>query len=47
MNYSKPEIVVLGEAVRVIENRIRKGCPTLIETVTSRKDLCPAYDLDE
>jgi hypothetical protein len=46
VNYTRPEIVVLGAAVRVIETR-QKGCPTLMEVPTGRTDLCPAYDLDE
>jgi hypothetical protein len=46
MNYTKPEVAVLGQAVRVIESRTNKlghsfdgkGVPQIAN---------PAYDLDE
>ena len=47
MNYTKPEVAVLGEAVRVIEqvttqkgNSTRDGAPLF-------QPINPAYDLDE
>jgi hypothetical protein len=46
MNYTKPEVVVLGEAIHVIENRISKVPQGILETPTQRH-LAPAYDLDE
>jgi len=46
MDYTKPEVVVLGEAVSVIENRIGKATEVILETPTGRR-MAPAYDLDE
>jgi len=46
MNYTKPAVMVLGEAARVIENRISKAPQRILETPT-RRNLAPAYDLDE
>ena len=47
MNYTKPEIAVLGQAVRVIEGtahtKIQNGVLDADRTFT----LKPAYDLDE
>ena len=45
MNYTKPEVVVLGAAVRVIESTHQKQNPVL--TDGSLKSINPAYDLDE
>jgi len=43
MNYSKPEIVVLGEAVCVIESN-----PTIkFGSSSDGSQVDPAYDLDE
>lgn len=42
MNYSKPEVEVLGDAVRVIETLQQKGIGS-VDTHPSG----PAYDLDE
>jgi len=44
MNYTKPEIALLGDAVRVIEN-ISKPPGTVFDNGVY--DLHPAYDLDE
>jgi hypothetical protein len=44
--YTKPEVVVLGEAVHFIENRISKTPLGILETLT-RRNLAPAYDLDD
>jgi hypothetical protein len=44
MNYTKPELAVLGEAVRVIENHM-KGQSGTYDAGTY--NLQPAYDLDE
>ena len=46
MNYTKPEVAVLGEAVRVIENVGKSG--TLFDGIGQpKKATNPAYDLDE
>ena len=45
MTYTKPEVAVLGEATRVIENRISKTPHVVFETLTTKMN--PAYDLDE
>jgi len=45
MNYNKPEVAVLGEAVRVIEQTFHKTNVGPKDSPTSRMD--PAYDLDE
>ena len=45
MNYTKPEVAVLGEAVRVIENRISKYPKQVLESFKTLQ--APAYDLDE
>jgi hypothetical protein len=45
MNYTKPEVVVLGEAVRVIEGTHIKGNRGIIEAI--RSYILPAYDLDD
>jgi hypothetical protein len=44
--YTKPEVVVLGEVVHFIENRISKTPLGILETPT-RRNLAPAYDLDD
>jgi hypothetical protein len=46
INYTKPEVVFLGEADCVIENRTSKAPRVILETPT-RRNLAPAYDLDE
>ena len=40
MNYSKPEITVLGNAVQVIQSSKTVGSPDDLGTI-------PAYELDE
>lgn len=45
MNYNKPEVAVLGEAVRVIEQRTGKLPQQIVETLTTKQNA--AYDLDE
>ena len=49
MKYTKPEIFVLGAAIRVIEQiPFIKGPYTLLETAMDhRYRVNPAYDLDE
>jgi hypothetical protein len=44
MNYTKPEVAVLGDAVRVIEHTTSKLGQSQDGNV---KNLIPAYDLDE
>lgn len=46
MNYTKPEVTVLGEAVRVIEGTHTKHNGTIIDG-PSVYWLIPTYDLDE
>ena len=46
MNYTKPEVAVLGQAVRVIEQRT-KGNTYVGDGQIVFKVLTPAYDLDE
>ncbi len=46
MNYTKPEVAVLGEAIRVIENRVSKPSTAIIEAIGVPK-MNPAYDFDE
>ncbi len=46
MKYTNPEVVVLGEAARIIENRISKAPQGILETPI-RQNLTPAYDLDK
>jgi hypothetical protein len=43
MNYTKPEVAVLGDAVRVIENHTKVSPASL----DGPKTIQPAYDLDE
>jgi hypothetical protein len=47
MNYTKPEVAVLGEAVRVIENRMSKGQVPNYDGPKHQPFTTPAYDLDE
>ena len=44
MNYTKPEVEVLGSARELIESTNPKSAPT---TDSSPKTNNPAYDLDE
>jgi len=47
MNYTKPEVAVLGAAVRVIEQVPHlKNFPANVDGPLQRK-INPAYDLDE
>lgn len=46
MNYTKPEVAVLGEAVCVIENTLAKDILRTGDSPSS-KVFNPAYDLDE
>jgi len=47
MNYTKPEVAILGEAVRVIESHVKDilGVPDFQAPPKNRTN--PAYDLDE
>jgi hypothetical protein len=45
MTYTKPEVAVLGEAVRVIEQRTAKTPHVVLDGMQPK--LNPAYDLDE
>lgn len=45
MNYTRPEIVVLGKAGDMINFLLAKGYFALIDIIQLR--LTPAYDLDE
>jgi hypothetical protein len=47
MNYTKPEVAVLGQAVRVIEGYSSKQTFGPIDNVLKQTKLPPAYDLDE
>jgi hypothetical protein len=48
MNYTKPEVAVLGQAVRVIELRHpQKGATAQLDGIGPVKNFSPAYDLDE
>lgn len=47
MNYTKPEIAVLGQAIRVIEQHTAKINPMSSDTVFGPGTLNAAYDLDE
>jgi hypothetical protein len=44
MNYTKPEVVFLGQATQVIQNHV-KGHVGIIEAI--HWYILPAYDLDE
>jgi hypothetical protein len=46
MNYTKPEVAVLGEATTVIESQIVNKTPRNAFDGT-KPSLLPAYDLDE
>ena len=45
MNYTKPEVAVLGPAVSVIENFVSK--PRSTSSDATKTLINPAYDLDE
>jgi len=45
MNYTKPEVAILGQAVRVIESVQSK--PPLHSSDATKTNINPAYDLDE
>jgi hypothetical protein len=48
MNYAKPEMVILGTAVHVIEQiPIVKGYTSFEFVVPPKNRINPAYDLDE
>lgn len=48
MNYTKPKVAVLGEAVRVIEMfPLVKGTSGSDGILTQHQVVNPAYDLDE
>jgi hypothetical protein len=48
MNYTKPEVAVLGQAVRVIENTLHvKGSHGTPDGIAPKPFTLPAYDLDE
>jgi hypothetical protein len=47
MNYTKPEVAVLGEAVRVIESHVKGTIGTPDGGQFPKNRLSPAYDLDE
>jgi hypothetical protein len=47
MNYTKPEVAVLGQAVRVIEQTHLKAVMGVTEVAKPQARLNPAYDLDE
>ena len=46
MTYSKPEVMILGNAVRVIES-FQKPYQNLLDTNHVGIGPAPAYDLDE
>jgi hypothetical protein len=45
MNYTKPEVAVLGDAIALIEHITTKG-GAVLENLRDR-EIAPAYDLDE
>ena len=47
MNYTKPEVAVLGQAVRVIEQLFQGKTVPSIDRWPDADKLNPAYDLDE
>jgi hypothetical protein len=47
MNYTKPEVAVLGQAVRVIEQTHLKAVMGQIDPARPSTFVNPAYDLDE
>jgi hypothetical protein len=47
MNYTKPEVNVLGQAVRVIENSLDKSVHNFTDVQGPKRAIQPAYDLDE
>lgn len=46
MNYTKPEVVVLGDAAQVIEGSLIK-LGAFTDSQGSHLAITPAYDLDE
>jgi hypothetical protein len=47
MNYTKPEVAVLGQAVNVIEHSTQKGNVVATDAPGLKQTLpIPAYDLD-
>jgi hypothetical protein len=47
MNYAKPEVAVLGEATRVIEEFLIKSRFWVLDIYFPRISINPAYELDE
>jgi hypothetical protein len=48
MNYTKPEVAVLGKAVRVIEQFVKSPLGTITDPKSPRlQKVNAAYDLDE
>lgn len=47
MLYTKPEVAVLGDAVRAIESLQIKNWSVVIDVVITLPRLSVAYDLDE
>jgi len=47
MSYTKPEIAVLGDAIRMIEPIHIKPWTVVIDVVITLPKLSVAYDLDE
>lgn len=47
MNYTKPEVAVLGKAAQVIQRQGKVGLPTVDLPHQPQFTLIPAYDLDE
>jgi hypothetical protein len=48
MNYTKPEVTVLGEAVSVIEHTtIKSPLGSVTDPQVGANKFLPAYDLDE
>jgi len=46
MNYTKPEVAEMGQAVRVIEGSLNKTVHNFADG-SKPKSIQPAYDLDE
>jgi len=47
MTYAKPEVVVLGEAVSVVEQHPTQKLQTIFVEQFGTRKIDPAYDLDE
>ena len=47
MTYTKPQVAVLGDALRAIELIVIKMPVGIIDHVFPNKKVLPAYDLDE